>query len=198
MDTKNQIAETFVNLVIQSDFRDVTIEAICKASYSSKKSFYRYFRDKADVASYVLQSSVFEPARELVRHLPPMAEGEQNRIVMQSVFRNIDRNRAFWRSLVLYGRGISVEELLAEGIRPFLSATNSLGAAETSWFRYSTQFFIGGYCRSLVLWIMDDSPNRPNSDEMAELYGDLFLRFWKEQLHVDYPLWTKNILSNKD
>ncbi|MEC4176805.1 TetR/AcrR family transcriptional regulator [Adlercreutzia sp. R7] len=190
--TPEGIAAAFKELVVTLGYQSVTVDAICCSSHVSKRTFYRYFVGKEDVAAFVLQKGVVDPVKSLVASLPPLVEGEPNRIVMRAVFFGLKKDAPFWSALCTAQSRFPLEKLLIDGFSTFLFDGISKAGIDSNREKYMRRFFVSGFCGVIVQWISEGMSSDPS--EMAELFGDWLLVFWRDRLDIDFSVWTDRII----
>ena len=113
--TKMAIVDAFNVLIADTDFEDITIQAIVDEAEVSKATFYRYFKDKYDVMNYnykhilddAVRLSTVQNYRDLYLRLYQL--GETKLRAIRGAFRSTGVN-SFERYIYEYSKSV-VEEV---------------------------------------------------------------------------------------
>ncbi|MTI71728.1 MAG: TetR/AcrR family transcriptional regulator [Firmicutes bacterium] len=60
LETKNKITEIAVDMILNSNFEDITINQICSKANVSKGAFYHHFNSKSDIVVEIYNTQVLE------------------------------------------------------------------------------------------------------------------------------------------
>lgn len=68
MKTKQDIIETYKNLVIQKKCSKITVKELCENLKISRPTFYKYFKDTYDIVEFILVNDGIYQTKVLVDH----------------------------------------------------------------------------------------------------------------------------------
>ncbi|KXT83035.1 Transcriptional regulator [Streptococcus sp. DD11] len=162
-ETKDMLVRALLTLLQSQDFTAISVKDIIEVSQTSRRTFYRHFRNKSDLLDYYFQQLTEEYfAMEL-----EMLEKYDDREAFLHLFR-------FWYGKRQELRGIIRSKLFS----PFVFAWNVHGPAVIERFfgedqmdgnLFRIHFLIGGFSNSIWSWLQQEEPEPP------EVITDYFL-----------------------
>jgi AcrR family transcriptional regulator len=100
METACAIKETFRRLVPTKPYEKITILEICKDANVSRKTFYRYFEGKEDIALALFQDDFVHPVTTLQSLLPLDEIKSSTQLMMQRLHRTFQVNMDYYAALI--------------------------------------------------------------------------------------------------
>ena len=104
----SRLNKELVDLLIQKDFNDITVQNLCEQSMISKSSFYNYFDDKYDLLRYFFQcckNSITQTTDNTFTDdaFPRMLNAiGQHRDIIRKILRHNKTNGALQHELLIY------------------------------------------------------------------------------------------------
>ena len=156
MNVKKLLTDSIISLLEKDTIDNITVEMILKKSGISKATFYKYFRDKMDLTTYIF-SSFMESNEEAFKSMP---HEEMSVVVLEFMKKN---QRFFMNAFKSKGQN-SCEEVHCNYSRKFCESayraakgTLALTPEENMYFEFNTA---GGFA-VLKKWVdggMKESP----------------------------------------
>lgn len=64
---QNQFARSLEALLLQKDYRDISIKLICEGVPTSRRTFYNYFRDKDELMEWIIKKDFMENTFPIIK-----------------------------------------------------------------------------------------------------------------------------------
>lgn len=93
--TQRLIRDTFITLLIEEGFENITIRHLCTRAHINRTTFYRHYSDKFDLATQLIQAFMTEPLAAIgdVLLRDPQAG-------WQHLFEHIAENATFYKAML--------------------------------------------------------------------------------------------------
>ena len=111
--TKSLLAESFKELLIKGSFYKITIKTITDLAGVIRPTFYNYFQDKYEVMEWLLETEVFQNAREMV--VSDMPKG-----AIHLVFKKMEKDRVYYQKAFEVTGQNGFEEILTRQVMELL------------------------------------------------------------------------------
>lgn len=154
LETKEMLKQGLLTLLQSQDFSEISVTDIIEVSQTSRRTFYRHFRNKRALLDYYLQ--------ELMKEYFRVEEDTLNKPNQYEAYLYLFR---FWYSKRQELRGLVKSQLFSS----FISAWNAHSPAVLqSFFKeqmdmqlFRIHFLIGGYSNAIWNWLQEEEPERP-------------------------------------
>ena len=166
------LAASLKELVAKKALDKITIRELADGAGVIRATFYNHFRDKYDLVEWILREELFSPVR------PLLDEGLYRQSVLL-IFKNIERDRAFYARLASHMseelRQIVRRELYTLLYDLFETADTGRHAhAEFLDPHYLASYYSNSIEFVIMEWMRLDMPASP--EEMAEIYDYIATR----------------------
>lgn len=184
--TALRIIDGFYNLVMEKDFITIKVIEICDASGVSRKTFYKYFKDKNDIVEKILIKDVVIPMqkiRELYinRSLP-------SGLILEWQYEQFYNDRKFYKRISAFtGQNSFYEFVLRYSSEIIAKKLEPLHIPDIE-KEYMTYFYASSHAMLLVKWIKDGMVIPPN--QIAAYYER-----WTLPIFQDY---SKTVVNKND
>ena len=183
-ETALKIIDSFHSLIMKRDFKKLTVSEICEAAQVSRKTFYKYFKDKNDIVEQILIKDILVPMNKL-RELYINMELPSS-MVLEWQYQQFYKERKFYERISSYtGQNSFYEFILNHTSRIISEKLKPLHLSEVE-HEYMTYFYASSHTMILVKWIKDGMIIPPK--QMASYYES-----WTIPIFMHY----ENILGNK-
>ena len=156
MDAHDTILQTFKELVIETPYASITISSISKRADVSRKTFYKYFESRDDVALEQLREDFVFPVQNIAVLLPLSEIKSSTRLMMERLYRAFFENRAFYRHLIAgIGKQAFIDMFTREtgALTYQMYLSNNVAEIEA---RYAADILTGANALSLIWWLDHD------------------------------------------
>lgn len=152
-ETARKIMRSFHQLVMERDFQKLTVAEICEAAQVSRKTFYKYFKDKNDVVEQILISDVLYPMQKL-RELYMNMELPSG-MILQWQYEQFYKDRKFYESISVFtGQNSFYEFMLKHSSDIISNKLEPLNLSDLE-HEYMTYFYASSHTMLLVKWMKD-------------------------------------------
>lgn len=165
-DVERRLMDSFKALVRQYPVEKITIKQITDGAGVIRPTFYNHFHDKYEVVERVIRTEIVAP-------MAPLLENDMVDAAVTLMFANVQRERAFYRSVIRMEGQNSCESIIVQCIREALLRyidDRLTGPRNHNWFTPQTIAEYYARCMAYVIveWVRRDMPLPPN--EMAQIY----------------------------
>ncbi|OCS84901.1 TetR/AcrR family transcriptional regulator [Caryophanon tenue] len=152
-ETALKIMRCFHKLVMEKDFTKLTVAEICEATQVSRKTFYKYFKDKNDVVEQMLIKEIIVPMenlRELYINMDlPSA------MILEWQYQQIYKDRKFYERVNAFtGQNSFYEFVLKHSSEIISKKLQPLKLSDLE-HEYMTYFYASSHTMLLVKWMKD-------------------------------------------
>ena len=152
-ETALKIIRGFYQLVMLKDFRKLTVSEICEAAEVSRKTFYKYFKDKNDIVEQILIKDIIVPMeklRELYINMD-LPEG----MILEWQYQQFYKERKFYERISEFtGQNSFYEFVLKHSSELISKKLKPLQLSDIE-HEYMTYFYASSHTMLLVKWIKD-------------------------------------------
>jgi AcrR family transcriptional regulator len=177
MELRNEIKKTFIQMVIEDE--DVNVSHICHYMNISRKTFYKYFKDKYDL----IQKIIYDDIIEYIQYLSQV-DGVQVSdaiFVLSIVYTRIYDNRVFYTKLnaLKNDENIVLKIFYDEFYKLNLKTFTPLDKKD---YELEYQCVISAYAGVHIIekWMNDGFQLKPH--EVAEIFYKYVMRAWIEDI----------------
>lgn len=155
LETKKFLVRALLTLLQDKDYRAISIKEIIEVSQTSRRTFYRHFRNKDDLLDYYLQQLMEE-----------YFDFERGKLPQYSCHEACLHFFSFWYSKRQELQGIIKSRLFSDFIyswtayAPLLVKTLFIECREED-VLLRMRFFIGGFCNTIWHWLEQEEPDSP-------------------------------------
>lgn len=152
---QQQLANAFCRLLEKTPYRKLSVDSICKSVPTSRRTFYNYFHDKADLAGWTVRS-------ELERSIQPMLESNQlsQMDVLCGCFSYVRNNPSLYSALLEVDDGVflnkclvgAYDEFIGMAVEAYDEKSEQEPPQHTNVFRH---FHAAGMAAVVVHWIRE-------------------------------------------
>ena len=165
-ETALRIIEGFYNLVMEKDFITIKVIEICDAADVSRKTFYKYFKDKNDIVEKILIKDVVIPMQKLRelyinRSLP-------SGLILEWQYEQFYNDRKFYKRISAFTGQNSFYEFVLKYSSEIISRKLEPLHIPTIEREYMTYFYASSHAMLLVKWIKEGMVIPPN--QIASYY----------------------------
>lgn len=165
--TKNLLAHSFKELMLYTQFKNITIKMITDKSKVIRPTFYHHFKDKYEVIEYLIDEDIMKNAYELI-------DTDMEFEAIKMVFIRLEKNKEFIKKAFRVEGQNSFKEMLYEKIYSmFMKIINKHGLKEHAYSNILNKeniglYYANGLTASIQLWI--DKGCEYSATEMFEAY----------------------------
>lgn len=165
-ETALRIIDSFYNLVMEKDFITIKVIEICDAADVSRKTFYKYFKDKNDIVEKILIKDVVIPMQKLRelyinRSLP-------SGLILEWQYEQFYNDRKFYKRISAFTGQNSFYEFVLKYSSEIISKKLEPLHIPIIEKEYMTYFYASSHAMLLVKWIKDGMVIPPN--QIASYY----------------------------
>ena len=164
--TYEHIIDTFKQLVMTKDFSKLSVAEISEQASISRKTFYRYFKDKNEIIEHIVYAEIMKPM-EQIRSLTDSFE-MPSLTVMSWLYEQLYKERQFYKRINSFTGQNSFFELMLAYTSQIVAdkfASLNISAQEKE---YSIYFYASSHVMVLSKWI-DEGMQIPPA-QMASFY----------------------------
>lgn len=156
---RRALAEGMKELLRQETIEKITVEEVCEKSEISRRSFYRYFIDKYDVVSWIVD-------REYYDHLEVTKEKSLWELY-PSFLQYLFENREWIRNALPYQGQNSLREHLFRRNFPIICNDFEMDFPSEYWKEFTVRTYFKMALESYEWWLGEKEPIAP--EEMVKL-----------------------------
>lgn len=147
--TRRAIQQAFETLVLRQDLATITVSDICAETGISRNTFYRYFHDKYELATWSLEQLIDRILLE---------EQDLSHSLLDGVVSYLSQNREFVRRVLRYTGQNSLREVLLERTRTLCleHAANMRGQLLSQEDELAIEYASSGCVSMLLQWVTGD------------------------------------------
>lgn len=151
--TSELIIDCFYNLVMNKDFKKLTVSEICEAAGISRKTFYNYFKDKNDIVEHILIRDIIKPMNELQDLYTNMELPSS--MILDWQYQQFYKERKFYERVSAFtGQNSFYEFILKYSSLIISERLKNLALSEIDQ-EYMTYFYASSHTMLLIKWIQD-------------------------------------------
>ncbi|MGN0403640.1 MAG: TetR family transcriptional regulator [Bariatricus sp.] len=167
--TKCLLAESFKELLIKGSFDKITIKTITDQAGVIRPTFYNYFQDKYEVMEWLLETEVFQSAREMVA-------SDLSSEAIHLIFKKMEKDRVYYQKAFEVTGQNGFEEILTREVKELvelLMDKHGVKAEKMQGLRNREVFILFqtiSVVNGVKYWI---------TNKKATLTADEAMEFWK-------------------
>jgi len=156
---KNMISNALIALLYKKKIDLITITELCDKAQVSRRTFYRHFKDKSDVADYYVTNIMKNLALELKIH-----SNQDKRSLIMAFFNFIE---PYTQLLLVLNDNKLGDIVFTSYIKCVTTLTFSNTSSQEMYnsnslnFQYNMAFMLGGLWSLLTFWIMSGCKKTP-------------------------------------
>ena len=151
--TTQRIVQQFYFMVMENDFQKLTVSEICMAANVSRKTFYKYFKDKNDIIEQILIKDIIVPMEKL-RGLYINMDLPAS-MILEWQYQQFYKERKFYRRINAFtGQNSFYEFVLKHSSELISKKLMPLKLSDVE-HEYMTYFYASSHTMLLVKWIKD-------------------------------------------
>lgn len=143
--TKQVLAYAIKDLMSRQPLAKITVGDICQACGMNRKSFYYHFQDKYDLVAWIFRGELAAEA-EGATTIPSM---------MGALCRTMEKNLPFYRSALKDRGQNSLQEYVAEELRPVIDRELAPHTSGIAYGSHLTGLYAETCCAWLVRWVQE-------------------------------------------
>lgn len=174
--TKKLIVKTLIQLMDQSDLKDIFVKDIAEKSNITRQTFYRHFKDKYDVINWYYDQEV----ETLFTSMSSIEGIHRNLIIKLNKFQE---ELVFFRNAYDYNGQNSLSKHEFQRIYHTLSAKCQQNTQDSLELKYSIEFFCHGVIQMTTDWINQSCPI--SSQQLADILMKLMPADVKTKLNFE-------------
>lgn len=152
-DTALKIIDSFHRLILEEDYKRLTVSEICEAAQVSRKTFYKYFKDKNDIVEQILIKDILIPMNKL-RELYINMDLPTG-MILEWQYHQFYNERKFYKRISAFTGQNSFYEFILNHMSLIISdKLKPLHLPEVE-HEYMTYFYASSHTMLLVKWIQD-------------------------------------------
>lgn len=173
--SKKWLEDSLLNLMKLNSYEDITVTDISNNADLSRRTFYRFFKNKNELLEYYFSKIVKEYIKILNERIEYFSYIDNKEITLQKL---IDIFFEFW-----WNHRNDMRILIKQGLFTNLFLNNADSFSEIykkfkmPWhindnvdLKYVIDFFIGGYMNIISHWLISDNPENPK--EISKIIYD--------------------------
>ncbi|WOO36402.1 TetR/AcrR family transcriptional regulator [Anaerocolumna sp. AGMB13020] len=172
--TRKRIIESLFTLLVKKDYNDITVSRIIDKAELGRRTFYRHFKSKDDVISYLTKLLMNDFANTIVHNHAETQEG-----IITSYFEfwenHIDLLKLLNKAHLLYFIEDNFPQLIFEVALKTGHINNDIKEAralkEYEKHKYEFSIKLGGIWKATIIWSLE-SP-RKSPIEMSRIINDI-------------------------
>ena len=151
MNPKKFLLQAIRTLLEKHPFEDITVDMILQEADVSRGTFYKYYRDKYDLANSYYSDYV---SSEIVSHY----NGHNWKQCLKEIFLFVKENRDYFKTVIINRNTAFLDFVSSFGLEGYQRVyMANMHIAEMSDEQImESEFYNAGCVRILELWIMDD------------------------------------------
>lgn len=168
--TRKALCETFLELMNEKSFDDITINELCERAFVRRATFYKHFMDKYDFFSYFIRYYRAEYIGDIAKNIEDSAPGSYCLYCFECLLTFVNENRTLIDN-VLKSNMLSViidifsDEIYAHMLE--LIQSNRLIDEQSNLSpEILSSFYSGGIIRVMYQWLK--SPDRISEEELKK------------------------------
>lgn len=170
------IIDCFYRLVMNKDFKKLTVSEICQEAGISRKTFYKYFKDKNDIVEYILIRDIIQPMKQLSGLYSNM--DLPSGMILDWQYQQFYKKRKFYERISAFtGQNSFYEFILKHSTLIITERLKNLDLSEIDQ-EYMTYFFASSHTMLLIKWISDGMLLPPK--KIASYYERWTIPIFKE------------------
>jgi len=151
--TAEAIMNCFHKLVMEKDFKKLTVSEICEEAGVSRKTFYKYFKDKNDIVEQILIKDILNPMEQL-RELYTNMELPSGMILNWQYQQFYDDRKFYQRISAFTGQNSFYDFILNHSTSVISERLKNLELSAID-KEYMTYFYSSSHAMLLIKWIGD-------------------------------------------
>lgn len=164
IDKKLLIETSFIQLMENYRFREITIKMICEESNINRSTFYAYFEDKYALLDSMIDYHITNIEQLMENHLQDLISEVDKRpfveIYLKETFQYIYDNKQFFKILLTKHPAQNfTQKLIGSWRKNFLSVLNR--TVTLNYPDYFVNYTVGGQFGVLFFWLQNDCPESP-------------------------------------
>ncbi|MPM28687.1 hypothetical protein SDC9_75214 [bioreactor metagenome] len=156
MESRDRICEALLNLMVQYQYKDITVTQICQEAQIVRQTYYRNFEQRDDILRYYLDNMVRLFFSDYFRE-------DDVRTQLRIFFEYMLLSRDF---LVLVSKNsliFMLEEVITQNITAFFDFRQIKNTNEPRLEKYVTRYIAATICSLLSLWILSEFDESPDT-----------------------------------
>lgn len=163
-DKKLLIESSFIQLMEEYRFREITIKMICEESNINRSTFYAYFEDKYALLDGLIDYHIKNIEKLMDENLQNLNEEDDKRPIVEKylkeTFQYIFDNKQFFKILLtIHPAQNFTQKLLSSWRKNYLDVLNN--TISLNYPDYFVSYTIGGQFGILYFWLQNDCPESP-------------------------------------
>ena len=151
--TAEAIMNCFHKLVMEKDFKKLTVSEICEEAGVSRKTFYKYFKDKNDIVEQILIKDILNPMEQL-RELYTNMELPSG-MIFNWQYQQFYNDRKFYQRISAFtGQNSFYDFILNHSTSVISERLKNLELSAID-KEYMTYFYSSSHAMLLIKWIGD-------------------------------------------
>ena len=155
--TKKKLFETFIEMLAEKNFEDITVNELCSRAQIRRATFYKHFEDKMCFCTYVLQVFRHRFDRSIWKKSIPDATADYYIAYATELIEFIDNNEKMVTNLLSSSMlGSLMNIVLSQNFKDTLSRLESSekqGMMLVTSANTVTAMLSGGVCVSVLTWL---------------------------------------------
>jgi AcrR family transcriptional regulator len=148
-----KVMNGFYQLVKKKDFIKLTVTEICEAAGVSRKTFYKYFKDKNDIIEQILIKDLVLPTEKL-RELYKSMELPEG-MILEWQYEHFYKERDFYQCISSFTGQNSFFEFIMKYSTNIITRKLMPSNLSDVELEYMTYFYASSHAMLLVKWIND-------------------------------------------
>ena len=151
--TIDVIIDCFYGLVMKKDFKKLTVSEICEEANISRKTFYKYIKEKNDIVEQILIHDIIKPLNQLSDLYKNM--DLPSTMVLDWQYQQFYKNRKFYERVSTFtGQNSFYEFIMKHSTNIINARLNHLNLSEVDQ-EYMAYFYASSHSMLLIKWIQD-------------------------------------------
>jgi AcrR family transcriptional regulator len=178
MDAAHSLVAALRTLLSEKPYGKITVQDLCDTAYLSRRTFYKHYRDKADVVRAMVHEDYIDPPIAM-RGLMDLREFKSSaRLLSESTFGRVFENRVCYENLLQnMGKLLLLEMILEANYHFTLSVIKDYDYPQDE-MDYAAYVMGSVTAVTSIRWI--EQGYQESSIRLAQLYNTWIMGHWRE------------------
>lgn len=166
--TKKNIYEGFIEIMEKKSFEEIKVSEICEAALINRSTFYAHFEDKYDLFNSLMNDLKSKLRSEIDADLEYKDIKEFYMKTIELVLNRLDEDKSIFLKMMNNNRNSVAMDMIYDTLKE--SIQNRVGAYYHGDIPVDivTNFYIGGICNILMLWLVNPRYSKQDINEYLE------------------------------
>lgn len=166
--TKELLADSFRELMLNRDFEKITIKHITDGAGVIRPTFYYHYQDKYDVLEYILCRDVIRPVEEKLK-------ARKEKEAISSCFKAIEKDKEFYRRAFRVTGQNAFDEMMVNHLRElWIREMENISTVFKTRNRLLTRYLVAQYyavgLTNIIKYWLEEHKIEATAEELTDAY----------------------------